>query len=185
MRRRRSDDTTTVEVDDASVLVAGEDDAPVEGVVALPVNEAETPQKIARIPLSGEIASQAPARGIADPQFLDQGGVAQPALLKIAPRLRVAIELLLVESSSPLEHGGRIGGRNALPLEIGEALVKGQVLRQLDEANQIAALAAAVAVEEIFSGVDIERRPGFPVQGTESHDLAAATHRAGGPILAS
>ena len=34
---------------------------------------------------------------------------------------------------------------------------------QLDKANQIAALAAAVAVEEILSGIDIERRPAFRV----------------------
>jgi hypothetical protein len=57
------------------------------------------------------------------------------------------------------------------------------VLEQLDEADQIAALPAAVAVEKILAGVDIERRAGFLVQGTESHKLAA---RAGGltrPVL--
>ena len=42
---------------------------------------------------------------------------------------------------------------------------------QLDKANQIAALAAAVAVEDIFARVDIERGPGFLVQRTESDEL--------------
>jgi hypothetical protein len=36
---------------------------------------------------------------------------------------------------------------------------------QLDKANQIAALATSVTVEEIFAGVDIERRPGFRMLG--------------------
>ena len=54
---------------------------------------------------------------------------------------------------------------------------------QLDKANQIATLAATVAVEEIFPRVDIERRPGFRVQGTESDELGAATGGPGDPIL--
>jgi hypothetical protein len=36
--------------------------------------------------------------------------------------------------------------------------------RQLDEANQIAALATAVAIEDIFPNVDIERGPGLLVR---------------------
>jgi len=51
-KRRRRRRYATVQVDDTFVLVAGENDALVEGAVAMPVNEAETPQKIARIPLS-------------------------------------------------------------------------------------------------------------------------------------
>ncbi len=91
--------------------------------------------------------------------------------------------MLLVESGRPREHDGRVGGRSALLLKIGKALAKRQVLRQLDEANQIAALAAAVAVEEILAGVDIEGRPGFGVQRTESHELGPVTRRPGDPIL--
>ena len=67
--------------------------------------------------------------------------------------------------------------------EISETLAEGQMPGQLDKANQIAALAATVAVEEIFAGVDIERRPGFRVQGTESDELGAVTRRPAGPIL--
>src|SRR5271157_2367496 len=174
-----------VQVDDASVLVAGEDDALVEGVVALGVDEAGAPQEIEGIALGEEVTPQAPARRITDLQFPDQGGVAQSALLQIPLCLRVALELLLVESGRPREHGGRVSGRSALLLEIGQALAKRQVLRQLDEANEIAALAAAVAVEEILAGVDIEGRPGLWVQRTESNEFEAVTRRPGGPILLS
>src|SRR6266481_1842841 len=55
--------------------------------------------------------------------------------------------------------------------------------RQLDKANQIATLAATEAIEEIFARVDIERRPGFRVQGTKSDDLGAVSGGPGGPVL--
>ncbi len=54
---------------------------------------------------------------------------------------------------------------------------------QLDKANQIAALTAAVAVEEIFASVDIERRVGIRVQRTESDELGAVAGGPGNPIL--
>jgi hypothetical protein len=44
---------------------------------------------------------------------------------------------------------------------------------QLDEANQIAALAATVAIEDILARVHIERGPGLLVQRTESDELGA------------
>src|SRR5438105_7064890 len=64
-----------------------------------------------------------------------------------------------------------------------EALAEGQLAGQLDKAQEIAALAATVAVEEIFAGVDIERRAGFRVQGTESDELGAVASRPGNPVL--
>src|SRR5437773_133799 len=54
---------------------------------------------------------------------------------------------------------------------------------QLDKAQQIAALATAVTVEEIFAGVDIERGPGFLVQRTEADELGAVAGRPAGPFL--
>ena len=39
-------DTAAVEIDDASGLATREDDAPVKGVAALRVEQAETPQEI-------------------------------------------------------------------------------------------------------------------------------------------
>ena len=72
--------TAAVEVDDASVLAAGEDHAPVESVAALGVEQADPLQEIARIALSREMTAQAPAGGVADAQLLEQGGMAQSAL---------------------------------------------------------------------------------------------------------
>ena len=70
-------------------------------------------------------------------------------------------------------------------LEVSEALAKRQMARQLDKAQEIATLAATVAVEEIFAGVDIERRAGFWVQRTESDELGAMTSTPGNPVLLS
>ena len=118
-------------------LAAREDDAPVEGVAALRVEQAETPQEIERIALSREMTAQARAWGVADPQFFDRGGVVQSALPKIAQCLGVAIELLLIESGGLFEHGGRVGWRSALLLEVSEALAEGKMAGQLDKAQEI------------------------------------------------
>jgi hypothetical protein len=176
-------DTAAVEVDDASALTAREDDAPVEGVAALWVEQTETLQKIARIALSREMSAQAPAGGITDPQFFDQDGIAQSSLLEIAPCLGVAIELLLIESGGLLQHGGRVSCESALLLEVGETLAEGKMTGQLDKAKEIAALTATVTVKEIFTGVDVERRAGFRMQGTKSDELGAVSDGPGGPML--
>ena len=177
-------DTAAIEVDDSSAwAVAREDDAPVEGIVAARIEQAETPQEITRIALSREMTAQAPTRGITDPQFFEQGRIAQSSLLKIAQCLRVAFELLLIESGGLLEHSGMIGGRSTLLFDVGEALAEGQMAGQLDKANEIASLAATVTVKKIFASVDIERRPGFRVQGTESDELGAVSGGPGDPIL--
>ncbi len=54
---------------------------------------------------------------------------------------------------------------------------------QLDKAKEIAALAATVTVKEILAGIDIERRAGFRMKGTESDELGAARGGPGDPIL--
>jgi hypothetical protein len=129
------------------------------------------------------MTAQAPTRGITDSQFFDQDGIVQSSLFQLVPRLRVGIELLLIESGGLLEHGGRVGGRSALLLEVSETLAEGKMTGQLDKANEIAALTATVTVKEIFAGVDIERRPGFRMQGTESDELGAVSGGPGDPIL--
>ena len=68
-------------------------------------------------------------------------------------------------------------------LEVSEALAKRQMAGQLDKAQEIATLAATVAVEKIFAGVDIERRADFRVQGTAADELAAVASRPGNPVL--
>ena len=176
-------DTATVKVDDASALAAREDDTPVESVATLWVEQAETLQEIEGITLRREMTAQASTRGITDPQFFAQGRIAQSSLLKITQCLGVAIELLFIESGGLLEHGGRVGGRSALFLEVSETFAEGQLTGQLDKANEIAALSATVTVKEIFAGVDVERRPGFRVQGTKSDEFWSLSSRPGGPVL--
>jgi hypothetical protein len=63
-----------------------------------------------------------------------------------------------------------------------EALSKGQMAKQLDEADQIAALGAAVAVEDILAGVHIERGAGLLVQRTEPDELGS-TRWMTGPVM--
>ena len=129
------------------------------------------------------MSAQAPAGGITDPQFFDQDGIAQSSLLEIAPCLGVAIELLLIESGGLLQRGGRVSCKRVLLLEVGETLAEGKMTGQLDKAKEIAALAATVTVKEIFAGVDIERRAGFRMKGTESDELGAESDRSGDPML--
>lgn len=71
------------------------------------------------------------------------------------------MELLLIEGGSLLEHHRRIGWSSLVLLEVSETLAERQLARQLDKAQQIAALTATVAVEEIFADVDIERGAGL------------------------
>ena len=65
--RESGAETATVQVEDTSVLAAGEDHAPVEGVVAAGVNEADVLQQLQGVALSHEMLPQVAARGIADP----------------------------------------------------------------------------------------------------------------------
>ena len=117
--REGSADTAAVQVDDVAVPAAGEDDALEEGVVAFAVREAGALQQIERIALSEEVTPQVPARGITDLQLPDHGGVVHSALFQIPPCLRVAIELLLIESGSLRQHGGRVCGSASL-FKVGE-----------------------------------------------------------------
>src|SRR5438128_128509 len=104
------------------------------------------------------MSPQVSAGGIADAQFFDEGGIAQPALLQIPHRLGMAVELQLVESGGFFQHVAVVGRRNVLP-DVCDALAEREVLGELDKPDQITAAAATIAVEEILAGIDVERRP--------------------------
>jgi hypothetical protein len=177
-------DTAAVQIYDASFLTAREDHAVVKGVDALLVDEAGTPKQIEGKALSGEMTPQISAVGIAGAEFLDQGWIAHAALSEIQTRFLVLLELPLIKSGRLLQHSrNRLGGGRVSSLEVGEAFAEGEMLKQLDEADQIAALAAAVAVEEVLLSVDIEGRVGFRMQRAESHKLGAVPCRPQGPVL--
>jgi len=174
-------DTAAIEVHHLCVLAAGEDNPPVEGVAALEVDETGALQRLQGVALIREMAPQISPGGIADAELFDQSRVVHPTPFEVPQRLGMARELLLIEGCGSLQRVGSVGW-GALLLEISQALRKGEALGQLDKANQIAALSAAVAVEEILPGVDIEGRPGFKVQGTESDELGARTCASAAPV---
>lgn len=91
------------------------------------------------------------------------------------------VELELVEGGGGLHHRAIVRG-SELPLEEGETLAEGEMLRQFDKTNQVAALATAVAVEQILAGVHVEGRTGVAVQGTQADELLAACGGASGPV---
>jgi hypothetical protein len=73
-------------------------------------------------------------------------------------------------------------GRQLLS-QVGEALAKGEMLGKLHEANQVAALPAAVAVEQILAAVDAEGRASVLMQGAESDELVASSGGAPAPVV--
>ena len=86
------------------------------------------------------------------------------APVEVDHRFRTTVQLLLIEQRGFVKRGRGINLRIGLMIETSQTLTERQATRQLDKAKQVAALPAAVAVEDIFSGVDLERRPGFLVQ---------------------
>ena len=68
-------------------------------------------------------------------------------------------------------------GRQFL-LQVGEALAKGEMLGKLHKANQVAALPAPVAIEQVLARVNVEAGASVLMQGTESRELGA---NRGGP----
>jgi hypothetical protein len=72
----------------------------------------------------------------------------------------MAVELELIEGGRLLQQPGN-GGRCEFLLEKRHRLAERQIEEELDKADQVAAAAAAVAVEQILSGVDVEGRTSF------------------------
>jgi hypothetical protein len=125
-------------------------------------------------------------------------GVLQQAMAPLArefqsnliTRIKVMSELDIAERRVPQDgrfrvryRGRLIDFRVSIMFEVGEASGKREMPRQLDKANQITTLTAAVAVEEIFAGVYIERRSGFRVEWAEADELGAVTLVPASPIL--
>jgi hypothetical protein len=56
-------------------------------------------------------------------------------------------------------------------------------LEEFDEADQVAAPPAAVAVEQVLAGIDVERRACFPMQGTQPHELRLSAGAMSTPVV--
>src|SRR5215831_16652698 len=100
---------------------------------------------------------QVSAGSITDAHLLDQGGIVQTALPQVADRFWMAMELELIEGSRLVQQPGNGSGCELL-LQKRHRLVERQIEEELDKADQVATTAAAVAVEQILSGVDVEGR---------------------------
>ena len=88
-------------------------------------NHAGVEQSIQRIALGCQMTAQISGGSIADAQFFDEGGIAQPALVEIVDRFGMPVELELVGGSRRLHHSAIVRGRD-LPLEEGETLAEGE-----------------------------------------------------------
>src|SRR5712691_6974665 len=127
------------------------------------------------------MTSQIAAGGIAEAQFLDQVRIPQTSILQILDRFGMSVELHLVKVGGFREHLG-LRGQSDVLLQTDEALAEGEVLGKLHKADQVTAALTAVTVEQILAGIDIERRPGIPVQRAESHELLSCGDAATGPV---
>src|SRR5215469_9449007 len=126
---------------------------------------------------------QVSAGSITDAHLLDQGGIVQTALLQIADRFRMAVELELIEGGRLLQQPGKGSGCKFL-LEKRYRLVERQIEEELDKADQVATPAAAVTVEQILSGVDVEGRTSILVQRAQTDELLASAGTTRLPVVA-
>src|SRR6516162_884637 len=126
---------------------------------------------------------QVSAGSITDAHLLDQGGIVQTALLQIADRFRMAVELELIEGGRLLQQPGNGSGRQ-FPFEKRHRMAERQIEEELDEADQVAAAATAVAVEQIFAGIPVKRRAGLLMQRAQADELLAGAGTTRLPVMA-
>ena len=93
-------------------------------------------------------------------------------------RLRVTMKLYLVETHHIFQQGFAIGGSEKC-----HRITKSHGEVEFDEANEIAATSAAIAVEKILGGVHQETGLVLGVQRTQSHQSPAGDAAGGFPIL--
>jgi hypothetical protein len=78
----------------------------------------------------------------------------------------MAVELEQIESDrvgQQLGNGPRARHRGQFLLQIRHTLAKGEMPEELDEADQVAALPAAVAEEQALAGIHVKGRARFPM----------------------
>ena len=127
MGERRAD-AAAVEVDDALALTQREDDALIKSIRALCVDKTGCPQEFEGMTLRCEMTPQISAGRIADAQFSNQGRMVNSALPEIAERLRIVIQLVLIESGRLFEHCDCIFFSSGRWIEISKTFVQGQVM---------------------------------------------------------
>jgi len=108
------------------------------------------------------VAAQVTTGGIANTQALNEVGIVQAPLMEVLECLTVARKLGPIESYRLLQDFG-LRGRGGFEFlsKARDGLRKGKIKIQLGKANEVAALSATVAEEEILGSVNIERGTGF------------------------
>jgi hypothetical protein len=154
--------TAPVEIDGATMVETGEYDATVENVIAMPIDETELQKELEGISQRGQMVPQGSSRSISDIQLADEPGIMQASAVEVVPSFAVPVELPLEETDSLPKDliFARLRQAEFL-VQINNGFVKREIEVKLDKANKIAAAAAAVAVEDIFGCVDVERRMAF------------------------
>src|ERR1035441_10609050 len=115
--------TATVQVDNPASLMAREDDAPAEGVAAVPVDQAGVEQQIEWISPAGEMAPQVSSGRIADLEVFDDAGIVQSTGFQISDRFRMTMELKLIEGERLFQQL-RSGSRHHFLFEMCHTLSK-------------------------------------------------------------
>ncbi|MGD0310549.1 MAG: hypothetical protein ABSC02_14835 [Acidobacteriota bacterium] len=138
----------------------------IEGILAL-MDEPELHQEIGWIAQPGHVAIEHSSGGVPDRELFDQFGIMHAAAVQVIHTLGMAAELLLVKVDSfPKSFILPRLGQTEMLFQVNKSLTKREIQQKLDEANEVAATAAAVAVEDILGGIDIEGRVSFRMQGT-------------------
>ena len=96
-------DAAAVEVDDVLALAQRKDDALIESIRTLRVDQTGSSQHGEGIALRREMVAQNSAGRIADTQLPDQSTIMNPALIEIVECFGIVIQLLLIERSRLLE----------------------------------------------------------------------------------
>jgi len=95
----------------------------------------------------------------------------------------VALELTLIKRAGLLQQfSRRIRDLAQFPFQVFDALAKGKTERKLQEADKVSPATAAVAIEQILDGIDIEGRLRLLVKRAESDELFGDDRRGGRAI---
>ena len=170
--RKGCSDAAAIQVDNPAILAARNDHAAAESVAAFVADQAGCAQQFGRITQGREMTPEAPAGSIADAEFFNYGEIPQSAAFQIAYGFRTAMELKLIKGSrlrQQLSCGDGACHRCQFLPQMRDALTEWHVEKEFYKADQIATLAASMAVEQVSAGIDIEGRARIPVQRTKPY----------------
>jgi hypothetical protein len=140
--------------------------------MAAPIDEPELKKELEGISQRGQVSPQGSSGSISDIQLADEPGIIQASAVQVVQGFAVPVELALVETDGLSKDliFARLRQVEFL-VQMNNGFVKREMEVKLDKANKVAPAAAAVAVEDIFGCVDVERRMAFRMQWTQTNEL--------------